>query len=258
MAVAGVDDMKCTKARELLSDGHNGELDSRAAAELERHLGGCAACREAAAQLDETMALLGAMPPPALPGGFGVAMHERLIAEGQRLPTEAAPEPASHRPGWAVLLGGAGLVAAGAAAVLLVWWATSVPRPVAPACPAPGHAARPPDRASAAGVATRPQGETRRLRVGQVAVLVLSIRAEAGHADARLQVVLPDGVVLLGEGARALEEKRMEWTASLVRGENEIRIPVRAQRVGTWRLVARARAAGLRTASEARLVVTRS
>ena len=55
-----------------------------------------------------------------------------------------------------------------------------------------------------------------------------------------------------------LEEKRLEWSAALRPGNNEIRIPVRAQQAGTWRLVARARATGLATASETRLVVTRS
>jgi hypothetical protein len=248
--------MKCTKARELLSDRHNGDLSPRSAERLRRHLAGCAACWEAAGEIEEMMQLIGSSEPPALPEGFGEALHERLAAEGQDQPLVATPEPAKARPVWARALQGVGLVAAGAAAVLLIVWATSSPRPSAPVrCPTPGHAKLSPTMAPNIGIAASPPAS---VRVGQVAVLVLSIRANARYTDARLQVVLPDGVTLVGEGARDLQEKSMEWTASLSPGNNEIRIPVRARRVGTWRLVARARASGFRTASEVRLVVTRS
>jgi len=255
--------MKCTKARELLSDRHNGEISPRAAAGLRRHLKGCEACREATGELEEMLQMLGSWSSPALPDGFDEAVHERLSAQGQGQSLEAAPASAVSRPMWSSVVRGGGLVAAGAAAVLLIVWVTSTSNSTpAPAtrilCPAPGHAKRATTMAPGIGVAARPPDSARRLRVGQVAVLVLSIRAEARQSDARLLVVLPDGVTLVGEGARDLEEKRMEWTASLDRGVNEIRVPVRARRVGTWRLVARARASGFRTVSETRLVVTRS
>ncbi len=251
--------MKCNKARELLSDRHNGELDASAEAGLAHHLEGCAPCRQAAQELDEMLQLLGATESPTLPAGFGEAMHDRLMTASQEPVTRDAVSPPPGRPLWASVVRGAGLVAAGAAAVLLVMWISGLPESTPPTkCPAQGQAKGTTTRVQNAGIATRPPDGAQRLRVGQVAVLELSIRAQDHHADARLLVVLPDGVSLLGEGARELEEKRMEWNASLTRGENKIRIPVRARRAGTWRLVARARAAGLDTASEARLVVTRS
>jgi len=205
------------------------------------------------------MPLLGSWSSPPLPDGFAESLHERLVNEGQDQPLVEMPECAVARPLWASALWAGGLMAAGAAAVLLILWVGVSPAPRPPVrCPAPGQVQRARVVTPNAAIVTNPPDSARRLRVGQVAVLVLSIRAESRHTDARLLVVLPDGVTLLGEGAKALEEKRMEWTASLNRGDNEIRIPVRAQRVGTWRLVARARAAGFRTVSEARLVVTRS
>jgi Putative zinc-finger len=251
--------MRCVKARELLSDRHNGDISPRSAEGLRNHLTGCAACREAAGELEEMLQLLGSCPTPTLPEGFGEALDARLEADGQDRPFEGKPEPAVSRPGWVTALGGAGLVAAGAAAVLLIVWATSSPGPSPPVrCEAPGHVRGTGAAAVNTSLAKSPPDSARRLRVGQVAVLVLSIRAEGSHAKARLQVVLPDGVTLLGDGEKDLKEKHMEWVASLVPGENEIRIPVRAQRVGTWRLVARAQASGFRAISEARLVVTRS
>ncbi len=258
-AAIGVDEMRCTKARELLSDRHNGEISPRSAEALWHHLTKCAACRSAAEELEEMLQLLGSNPPPSLPENFGEALGERLVAEGQNRPFEKRPEPAAARPAWVSALRGAGLVAAGGAAVLLIVWATASPRTSIPVrCETPGHVQGTAAMAPTTGVATTPPDSARRLRVGQVAVLVLSIRAEARHDDARLQVVLPDGVTLLGEGATDLKEKHMEWRALLVPGENEIRIPVRAKRVGRWRLVARAHASGFRAVSEARLVVTRS
>lgn len=249
--------MKCTKARELLSDRHNGELEPRASEGLTRHLKGCAACRGAAGELDEMLALMGAAPSPGLPPGFADGLHDRLVAEGRDAPADLAPEPAALRSPWGSAVRGLGLAAAGAAAAVLVLWVASPSQPaLSVRCPGPGHAAT--GAVKAPGTALASRSADRRMRVGQVAVLVLSIRAQGHHADARLQVVLPDGVSLLGDGARALEEKQMEWTATLSPGENEIRIPVRAQRAGTWLFVARARAAGFRSASEARLVVTRS
>jgi hypothetical protein len=124
------------------------------------------------------------------------------------------------------------------------------PRPgPAPAVRAPG---------AAAGVQPPVAEPATEIALGQVSLLRLSIHATEARAGAELRIVLPDGLALVGEGAVALEERSLTWTADLQRGENVIRIPVKAERSGTFRLVARARSAGFETSAEAVLRVKRT
>ena len=251
--------MRCETLRELFSDWHNGELGPEEEERLERHLESCAACEQAAQEFAQMMSLIAAAEPPTLPSDFRAVLHERLMAEAQHPALVPKPAwPADQTP-WLRVVKGAGLVLAGAAAMLLVFW-LSGPRtkPSAPRASANDTVAI--SRSPAVrGMAVDPAPKSaQRLRVGQVAVLVLTIRADVRTPNARLQIVLPDGVALLGEGHKEIEEKTMTWSATLKPGDNEIRVPVRARRSGSWRLVARARATGFRTSSETRLMITRT
>jgi len=248
--------MKCTQVQELLSDLHNGELPQRAEQKLHQHLQGCASCRRAEQELEEMLALMVRVEPPQLPDDFGASLHRGLAEEYQRTRAEPVGRWAAARPLWLRTLRGAALVFAGAAATaLLLWlWPTAeLAKPSESVKPSADVASDHPGRTRQS---KPPQSPSQELRLGQVAVLVLSIRADTAKRNARLNVVLPDGVALLGEGRKVLEEKRMTWRADLTPGENVIRIPVQARRVGTWRLVARAQSAGFHATTETRLVVT--
>jgi hypothetical protein len=257
--------MKCSKARESLSDQHNGELSPRAEEGLRAHLGQCAACRAAQQEHGEMMDLIARTEAPALPPDFGATLHQRLVEENTREPVENERTWRGGWPLWLRVVRNAGLVATGAAMVLLFMWLRPTPvtdRAAGSTGSPPITEPRPltPDRVAVKSVprpAPRP-APAQELRLGQVAVLVLSIRADTDRPNARLQVLLPDGLVLLGEGYQELEEKLMTWRADLVSGENVIRIPVRAHSVGVWRLVARAHAAGFQSQTETRLVVSKT
>lgn len=248
--------MRCTQVQGLLSDLHNGELSLRKAQRLRGHLRDCAACRRAEQELEELLTRMARVEPPRLPEDFSASLHRRLAEENQRTGPEPGQRWAAARPLWLRTLRGAALVFAGAAgAALLLWvWPTaelsgahhSVSTPTQP----PGHSAR--------AVAPTSEAPSQHLRLGQVAVLVVSIRADTAKSNANLNVVLPDGVALLGEGHKVLEERRMTWRADLAPGDNVIRIPVQARRAGTWLLVARAQSEGFHATAETRLVVTKS
>jgi hypothetical protein len=253
--------MNCSKARESLSDQHNGELSPRAEEGLRAHLGQCAACRAVEQEHGEMMDLMARAQAPALPPDFGATLHQRLVEENTREPVENERTWRGGWPLWLRVARSVGLVATGAAVVLLFLWLRPAPttdRAAGSTWSPPTTAPRPmtPDRVAVKSV-PRP-APAQKLRLGQVAVLVLSIRADTDRPNARLQVLLPDGLVLLGEGHQELEEKLMTWRADLVSGENVIRIPVRAHSVGVWRLVARAHAAGFQSQTETRLVVSKT
>lgn len=80
--------------RERLSAYLDGELAPAEAAALKRHLADCRACQAELASLREVRALLGALPPPALPRSF--ALPDTTVP-----PTHLAPitprAPASPR-----------------------------------------------------------------------------------------------------------------------------------------------------------------
>ena len=93
----------CNKVNRLLPALLAGELAQATAGELERHLAGCAACRQARAGLEADRALLGELPSAAP----GIGLVTRVMAE-----VRATGRPATS-PRWVRAL-------ATAAAVLLV------------------------------------------------------------------------------------------------------------------------------------------
>jgi hypothetical protein len=96
------------------------------------------------------------------------------------------------------------------------------------------------------------------LQPGDIAVVTLLVHAQDAYPDATLEVVLPDGLALVGRGRVVYPEKHLRFTTALRPGLNRIRVPVRASRGGTWHLVARAHAGQHRARTSARLLVSPS
>lgn len=77
--------MTCRRARGLLLEGVTGRLDPDRRRALLAHLAGCERCRAEAAELEEGVALLRAVPEPVAPEGFWgdfmAGLEGRLRAE---------------------------------------------------------------------------------------------------------------------------------------------------------------------------------
>jgi len=73
--------MNCPDAAERITALVDGELPPAEREELERHLAGCPACREARAAEEAVAARLRAAPRPALPDGFAAAVMAKVGAE---------------------------------------------------------------------------------------------------------------------------------------------------------------------------------
>ncbi len=251
--------MNCQHAQQKLAIWDLGELSPRQARALETHLERCPDCREAQQGHAALAGWLTEYQPPALPDGFEKELHQRLTEARPHQPAPAREPGALTSAGRGAALA-AGLLAAGIAIGALGLWAlrpgpepAPAPAPLSPSTVshrAPGHAP-PLSMAPAAGRAFP-------VRQGDIAVVTLLVHARASHPNATLEVVLPDGLALVGKGRVVYPEKQLRWTTALRPGLNRIRVPVRASRGGTWHLVARAHAGQLRAHTSARLVVSPS
>lgn len=93
----------------------DGALPPPRRAEVEAHLGGCAACRAERDRLAAAIALLGQLPPAPVPSpGFEQRFHARLAAE-----RATARRPLLARLAWRWLA--PGLAGAAAAAGVVLW-----------------------------------------------------------------------------------------------------------------------------------------
>jgi hypothetical protein len=113
--------MRCPKAQRYISEYVDGALDARKAAELERHLQGCPACREV---LEDLRGLKDAAPDLETPGpddGVWLKLRSRLRA-GAVEPAAAVRVPGRWSLGWNTPV----LRFAGAAALALVLIASGV------------------------------------------------------------------------------------------------------------------------------------
>jgi len=70
--------MKCTEAREYLSEYIDGLLDTQALKGLEEHLLGCAGCREELSLLKALIGDLGSLDPVQAPKDFPERLHDRI------------------------------------------------------------------------------------------------------------------------------------------------------------------------------------
>ena len=77
--------MRCQKVRRKLSVHADGELESRTAAAVERHLESCRACRESLVRLKRLTGVLEGTQAPPVPAGFAA----RLADEARRRATES-------------------------------------------------------------------------------------------------------------------------------------------------------------------------
>jgi len=161
--------------------------------------------------------------------GFQASLHRRLVAAGP--PIDPSPwarwrerlaAPAFYWPA----LG----AAAGLAMVLLL----SRPGPTAPD-----------GRALAATV----------VPATQVALVRLTLSADAAVDAAHIRVTLPPGLSFWAEG-QALAQRDFEWTQALAPGDNEIPIAVRGQNPGRYRIAVDATIGGQRVEDVVLIEVT--
>jgi hypothetical protein len=114
--------MRCHKAQRLISEYVDGSLEARKAAELERHVGKCAACREL---LEDFRAMAEAAPSLAGPGpGDAVWLRIKGRLSAREAGLAAAPEraPRSWSFGWSA----PALRFAGAAALAFILIASGI------------------------------------------------------------------------------------------------------------------------------------
>ena len=243
--------MKCPKARQIIPLLDQGGLSPRSDEALAAHLEGCQACRALKAEQEETMRLLSEYQSPPLPEGFGAMLRARLELEAtgpRKMDTHPLPaleeEPRPRR-----ILRAMSFLAAGLLLGALATW--GIQRAMVARSPSP-------ERPSEERAQARLAPEQTTLTLGQVAVVTISLEARTEHPDAELEVVLPDGLSLVGEGLAELEEKVLRWAEPLQPGINLIRVPVKAIRPGYWQLVARAHSNGKELGASSRLEVTES
>jgi hypothetical protein len=235
--------MKCEKAQKLFSEWHNGELSARVESALEAHVESCVFCQQIAGAYDEMMTMLGAAEEQPLPADFDDAVHNRLVAANV-----AGPLKSSAATWWRPTLRGSALVAAGAVTVALLFWLRSDPGAAAPAlCETPATSEHP---------SASDELAAHDIDLGAIAVVTLDITTTTAGEEIEFEIILPDGLVLVGEGFTPLREKVVTWTVSVAQAGDPIRIPVRAERLGDWVLVARARSGDAEVTSQTRLRVT--
>jgi anti-sigma factor RsiW len=108
--------MTCQERRAAFLSYLEGELAPAERAELDTHLAGCAACRDALAAERRLSEQLAALPPTPVPGDFEARFHARLARE-------AAAAPRGLRAWLGKLFDPRGLIATGgvaAAALALI------------------------------------------------------------------------------------------------------------------------------------------
>lgn len=87
--------MNCENVKELLWAYLENETTAEETAEIEKHLEGCAACREELAQQKEMKNALASLPDEELPEGYHTELMQKLQAENK-----VVPFPAKKKHGW--------------------------------------------------------------------------------------------------------------------------------------------------------------
>ena len=110
--------MRCEKARRWISDGLDGALPAGRAAELARHLEGCAACRAYQRDLEIIEAGTGGRPVGEPSPGYWEDFEERL---GRKLAASSRPRRAApRRQGFRKWAWASAAVAAAAAVLAII------------------------------------------------------------------------------------------------------------------------------------------
>jgi len=158
------------------------------AAEVERHMEGCAGCRAELSRLRALDDLLGEASPPRAPSpGFEAAFLKRLRAEPESIGRRAAIDPAPAPSLWQRLFGGwRGYVFAGAGLAAAAAITFAVTRPQGGS---PGEPAMPPSREPVA-IAADPDPELlRRLELLHNLEVATHLEAALGLTDEELEAV---------------------------------------------------------------------
>lgn len=214
--------LDCTQVTEALGEHATGTLRAQTEEEVQAHLLTCPVCSRKAAEMRATLTTLRALKPPTLPGGFDERLRARLEAAGPPEPAQPAPAApptptfggtvaAPRRGGLPLVVGG--LVAAGAIAAALLLTSGGGPR-----------------------TRTMPAASTS-LSMAAPSNLLLSFHADAPHKGCEIRILAPPGVKLEGAGPGG----ELVLTKDLQAGDNEVAVTMHGEKVGSYRLVARAR-----------------
>ncbi len=248
--------MRCQRVRNELALMALQGLDSAELQRVKRHLADCDACRVALREHEFLAGLLAHYVPPRLPGDFSARLHARLVTQGNHQDSDELCDQGQGNAGlrWkmaAMFVLGALLGALGAYAVSgrgdrRSGDGTGLSRTLIQQREILSLGGdEVPDRKS--GVA---------LKKGQDAVVELEFFWTGPETDVELQLVLPEGLALLGPGRVVFPEKRLTVRRRLVPGMNRVLLAVQATRVGMWVLAATARVHGESSRrSEARIRV---
>ncbi len=83
--------MKCDELLKVLSDYVDGQVDPTLCQELEKHLGGCDACRVVVDNLRKTIAVYQGEKVVELPAEFQTRLQQTLQAKWKQRPQGPAP-----------------------------------------------------------------------------------------------------------------------------------------------------------------------
>ncbi|MCD6500183.1 MAG: zf-HC2 domain-containing protein [Deltaproteobacteria bacterium] len=249
--------MRCSKVRVLFSPLHNGELSLAARKEIQEHLESCDSCRKGHIEFLELMDILQGVDLPPLPDEFASGLGEKLRAQEAWVDEMLAPPVPAVRSvrRWAL---GPGLMAVGAAAAVVLLWLFGVfeerTSGVSPA-----------DRSQVGQSIARKTApspkmpkivlELGKIEIDRVAVLTVTVWADAEMEDVEFSVTMPEGLAVVGDGREVFPEKVLSWRGRLRPGDNPIRIPVKALRAGRFVLSARARRADFNVETRGFVVV---
>ena len=153
-------------------------------------------------------------------GGFSAALHRKLVAAGEPVPSPWWRRPFAGPQRW--LWPAFGALAGVAVFVLL------------------SH---------------KPGREATILPATKVAVVRVNLSSEVAVQSAQIRVTLPDGLVFWADG-QELPQRSFEWTQPLEKGDNDIPIAVRGLKPGEYRMTVTAKIGGEDVEDEVLLEVT--
>jgi putative zinc finger protein len=221
--------MNCGEARELLTDVAGGELDGARADEVRAHARDCRTCGRELEELEATIGLLRRAGSEPLPEGFGLALHQALVAAGppRRSWLDTVRAAIVARP-MTFAASAAALAALVAVGGTLAWT----------------HRAAP-----SAAVAVH------RVPESKVALVKIDFVAEKDIDDVAFEITLPDGLRFVS-GGEQLAERTFRFQGRLAAGSNPIPIAVKGPRAGRYKVIAHAIGPSLDITHEVVLEVT--
>jgi hypothetical protein len=196
--------MRCEQIRRELHEAHRPEEPLSPG--IQAHLDRCLRCRAAHLELVALRRSLSGLEAPALPGGFELALRQRLRdVQRARVAELSSSAPARRR---SVLLP----VALVASVLLAIGAVTGL-------------------------VVTRLGGSDGAEQSAQHYSLQLSIQTTHDHPEALFDVQLPHGVALTSAAASSLGKGTpVQWRSQLRAGRNEVELPLVVREPGAVRV----------------------